>query len=150
MSALEYGDAFVGWKTYQTETNPILIDVYADTDASGFDSVPIASGLSNDQNETVSISALVVGKSYYLYLIAKEAPTTERAYAYAAAPIVISEVPVPVTGAQTVPPVAEKSGGPCVIAKLPGDPTLARKVRDKWLTNSVGRVATWIYYSIFG
>ncbi len=145
----------VSWKAFQTETNTVTIAVYADTDAVGFDGTLLASGLTDDQSESVSLSTLTIGTSYWLYAVATDATTSgnpqpERAYAYAGAAITPS-VPaiIAVTGSVGSP----GGGGGCLLARSPWPPTaldLIRAFRDTLLGTAPGRALSAAWYALAG
>lgn len=139
--------ALVGWKAYESETNTVKIAIYADQDSVGFDGTLLASGLDNDQNESVPLGALTIGNSYYFYMIATDqAFPLEKAYAYAAAPFRL-EAPavVFVSGSAGVP-----SNSSCLLGRLPCDLSWLRTVRDAMLDGALGRLVTRMYYMIAG
>lgn len=142
------GNILVGWKAYQTETTSIIVDIYADTDAAGYDGVLLASGLSNDQRELISLSALAETQSYFLYVIAREASSMERAYSYASSAIVPGENIEPAPGQAVTSGGGSAGGGGCIIARLPGDHTPVRRLRDEMMGSRAGRLLVRAYYSI--
>lgn len=146
----EVGNALITWKAYQTETNGITINVYADTDQNGFNGTLLASNLANDEYESVSIASLTLGQTYYIYIVATDSTTAlnaspERAYAYSGATITASApAVVAVTGSAGAP-----SSGPCLLGRLPGDHSWMRMVRDALMETRFGRFCAGAYYILF-
>lgn len=63
----------VRWTALRNETSPVTISIYADENREGFDGIPLATGLANDGQETVSLAALAsTGKEYFLYVTAED------------------------------------------------------------------------------
>lgn len=150
----EVGTAKVSWKAWQTETNTVTIDVYADTDGSGFNGTLIASGLTDDQTESVSLATLTIGTSYRLYVVATDATTSgnaqpERAYAYAAASITPS-VPATVTVSGSAGSPGGGGGG-CAVGRALGPLATAvvlRSWRDAFLESAPGRMLCAAWYAL--
>lgn len=151
-AATEVATVNVGWKTFETETNTLTVSVYADTDASDFNGTLLASGLTNDQSESVSILSLTQGTPYYLYVVATDQTTAglaspEQAFSYAAATITPSApAVVEVTGTTGSP----GSGG-CVLARLPLPESLRallRAGRDLLMECLAGRMLTAAWYAL--
>jgi hypothetical protein len=147
----EVGTVKVGWKSFATETNAVTIDVYADTDQTGFNGTLLASGLANDENESASLAPLTIGNAYYIALVATDATTTsnnipERAYAYGAAAILNAAPPAVSVSAATT----GSSGGGCLLTRLPwGWAAGGRAWRDLLLESVAGRVLASAYYALF-
>lgn len=155
-NSTEVSTVSVSWKCWQTETNTTTIAVYADTDGVGYDGTLLASGLTDDQNESVSIASLTVGSSYRLYAVATDATTTgyanpERAYAYAAGAITPSLPSVVSIGGSAGSPGGSSGGGGCLLARagLP-DRLLSslRTFRERLLATAPGRLATAAWHRL--
>lgn len=144
----EVGTTNVSTKSYETETNGITVDVYADVDQADFNGTLLASNVASLQ--AVSLASLTIGQSYFLYAVATDTSiTTEKAYAYASAAITPAA-----PGAVTVSGSAGAAGGPCLIARVAPrlgiDPTWARRLRDDLMNSNFGRFSTAAYYALFG
>ncbi|RMH58525.1 MAG: hypothetical protein D6679_04855 [Candidatus Hydrogenedentota bacterium] len=144
----------VGWKAYQSETNAITIDIYADTDRTGRNGVLLAQNLENDEHETLDLSPLTVGQTYYIFAVATDATTTafatgpEQAFAYSAAPFTVSAPSIVNVGGSAGSP----SGG-CLFNRLPPNSLFSRllsrlrRLRDRFLSNHSGRFVISAYYA---
>lgn len=135
----------VSWQAYMSETNPLRISIYADTDNTGLDGTLIVSNTANDQRESISPDSLTLGQTFFFYTIASDASSTEQAFSYSPAALTIV-APASVV----VAPGAGGSGGGCLLSQVPADLSVLRRWRDSLNTHLAGRVITHVYYLFFG
>ena len=138
--------ALLGWKAYETETNAVLLDVYADQDSVGFDGTLLASGLANDQNESVPLSGLTIGNRYWFYIVATDQAYLEKAYAYAPAAFLVQAPAVVFAGGSAGSP----DNSACLLGRVPLLSSPIRQMRELLLTTNFGRILTWLYYAFAG
>lgn len=132
---------FVSYRTFISDSRPVTVELYADTDESGLNGTLLASGLSS--SGTVAVGSGLSDTTWFLYAIAQAG--TDTAFFYIGEKITVT------SHSNINPAIVSETESGCLLTRMRILPesafTILRGIREALLASKTGRRLVSTYYS---